>query len=215
MVWRQAVGRVEDRLQKTGAARLVFLLGGGPGSGKTTLAEAVVEQLNSKHGAGYAVVVGMDGYHIPRACLSGEELRRRGAPWTIDGVGFVEAVKSLKRAWREEQDLWLPMFDHSTKDPVKRSVCVPKTAQVVVVEGLYVLLSTAPWNQVRTYADEAWYLPVDDQVAKERLAKRHFRAGIVSSLEEGRIQTELNDEKNARIIRGQLNTEDVIFLNPI
>lgn len=53
----------------------IYMVGiaGIPGSGKSTLARKLADCVPG------AVVVSMDGYHIPRCRLDAEGLRRRGA----------------------------------------------------------------------------------------------------------------------------------------
>ena len=61
----------------------IYMVGiaGIPGSGKSTLARALAGRVPG------AVVIAMDGYHIPRSRLDAEGLRRRGAAHIHDRVG--------------------------------------------------------------------------------------------------------------------------------
>ena len=65
-----------DAIEHTVRARGANLvaLAGLPGSGKSTIAAAVQARWPG------AVVLPMDGYHVPRRLLDAEGMRRRGAP---------------------------------------------------------------------------------------------------------------------------------------
>ena len=65
------------RAVRAHGARLVALAG-LPGAGKSTVAEALCARWTG------AVVLPMDGYHLPRRLLDAVGLRRRGAPHTFD-----------------------------------------------------------------------------------------------------------------------------------
>lgn len=103
-----------------GKERVVVGLAGGPGSGKSTAAAAVVERINKiwrrrrqrrssasenpdeDDETDIAVVLPMDGFHLTREQLSastdpspGEMFARRGAHWTFDGDAFVKTVEEI------------------------------------------------------------------------------------------------------------------------
>jgi pantothenate kinase len=44
------------------------------------------------------------------------------------------------------------------------------------VEGNYLLLNEAPWNQHNNLFDELWYLQITVDDAMERVVKRHMKA---------------------------------------
>src|SRR5580765_2006728 len=75
--------RVRDAARASGAR---FLLGvtGSPGSGKTTLAKALVKRIN-RADAGTAAYLPMDGFHLANSTLDRLGLRdRKGAIETFD-----------------------------------------------------------------------------------------------------------------------------------
>ncbi|KAI0358907.1 P-loop containing nucleoside triphosphate hydrolase protein [Trametes cingulata] len=114
-----------DRLRDTPAdGRLLVGIAGVPASGKSTLAQLIVERVNaaaartsaqtasdSALDAGaqgatanepIAVYVGLDGWHLTRAQLDAfpdPKLAhdRRGAHWTFDGDGYVAFIRALRR----------------------------------------------------------------------------------------------------------------------
>jgi pantothenate kinase len=47
----------------------------------------------------------------------------------------------------------------------------------VLVEGNYLLLDDAPWNEIRPLSNEIWYLDVPEAILLPRLIKRHQAGG--------------------------------------
>ncbi|KAI0825262.1 P-loop containing nucleoside triphosphate hydrolase protein [Trametes gibbosa] len=98
--------------------RLVVGIAGVPASGKSTLAQLVVQRVNSAvqisaanassaatcggtSDEPLAVYIGLDGWHLTRAQLDvfpDPKLAhdRRGAHWTFDGEGYVKFVRALR-----------------------------------------------------------------------------------------------------------------------
>ena len=75
-----------------GRRRLVAIAG-APTSGKSTLAERLVEELGPR-----AALVPMDGFHLDNRVLDERGLRpRKGAPETFDAAGFVRLVNALRQ----------------------------------------------------------------------------------------------------------------------
>lgn len=84
---------------------------------------------------------------------------RRGAEFTFDAQRFVndisQAVKSGKASF--------PDFDHAKKDPEEGKIVFDsKKHQVVLVEGLYVLLSKEPWGQLKNIFSQTYFLDTKD-----------------------------------------------------
>ncbi|KAK5682119.1 hypothetical protein LTS10_005244 [Elasticomyces elasticus] len=208
-------GLPEDR-------RILIALAGVPGSGKSTITAALLAQL--KHaGVRNAVVVPMDGYHYTKARLAGfqdpgEALRRRGSPFTFDAQSFLKTVSFLHDAPVASHDtlaeeLWIPGFDHAVQDPVPNDVCITASTRIIILEGNYVLLDQAPWNQLATMVDERWFVDTSRHIAKHRIAKRHVNAGIEHTLEAAEQRAEENDLPNGDLIRANLLSPDVVIKN--
>lgn len=167
----------------------------------------------------------MDGYHLTRAQLSAmpnseEATYRRGAPFTFDAAAYLKLIKNLRKPIEPgSRTIWAPSFDHNIKDPVENDIAIPRTARVVIVEGLYTALSyppsktngdvePSPWTEACELLDEIWLISVPIPVATERVAKRNFKAGLSPSLEAALRRTIDNDMKNAREILDNLPSED-------
>lgn len=82
---------------------------------------------------------------------------------------------------------------------------------MVVLEGNYVCLSTAPWSVAASLMDERWFVEVDFAVAKRRLVARHVAAGIAADEEEAARRVDGNDLVNgAEIVRDRVALEEVV-----
>ncbi|CAH6722038.1 hypothetical protein CLIB1444_08S00452 [[Candida] jaroonii] len=186
------------RLFEEKKERVIIGVAGIPGSGKSTVTEAVGKIINKSH---KCVVVGLDGFHYTREYLrslenSEEAFIRRGAHFTFDAKSCVEFVKSL----RARTTISAPSFDHKLKDPVNNGTIIPGEAEILLVEGLYVLLNIDPWNQISQYLDDSWFINVDLDVARDRVAKRHVEAGIEPTIEKAYQRVDSNDIINAHLI---------------
>jgi pantothenate kinase len=170
-------------LQNRPEAYLVGIAG-VPGSGKTTLCRELKQRRPD------AVVVPMDGYHLPRSRLGAEDLRRRGALHTFDAAAFRADIETLHRT----RTALFPEFDHAEKDPRPGAIRVTPSAPLVFVEGIYVLMRD--W-QVEPLLDLKVFLDCDLDTAVERLAARHVACGLASTLEEGRRRALENDRVNS------------------
>lgn len=178
-----------------------------------------------------AFVLPMDGFHLTRAQLSAmpnseEAHYRRGAAFTFNAQGYLKLVEKLSKAIEPgSRTIWAPSFDHATKDPVENDISIPRTARVVIIEGLYVGLTYPPskdddsskdskeadksrWTEACELLDEVWLISVPIPVATERVAKRNFKAGLSPSLEAAFKRTVENDMQNAREILDYLPGED-------
>jgi pantothenate kinase len=166
---------------------LLVGVAGIPGSGKSTLCTAVRGLMPD------AVVVPMDGYHIPRRLLDEEGLRCRGAPHTFDAAAFRADIESL-RLTREGV---FPAFDHAEGDPRPGAIRVTPAAPLVLVEGLYVLMRD--WR-IEPLFDLTVFLDCDSDVATARVAARHLAAGLAPTPDRARARALANDRVNALAI---------------
>jgi pantothenate kinase len=174
--------------------RRILGITGGPGSGKTVLADALAAEL-----AGRAVVVGMDGFHLSNARL--RELRRldrKGAPDTFDATGYLALLRRLRA--NTEDTVRAPRFDRAAEEPVADAIVIARTVPLVITEGNYLLLDAEPWLAIAGLLDECWYVDTDTSVRRRRLLARHIAYG--RSPEQARERTEGSDERNAALIAG-------------
>jgi len=100
-----------DRLAELVARRAagdgcaIVAIAGPPGTGKSTLSEALAARL-----PGMAAVLPMDGFHFDDLHLVPAGLRpRKGAPETFDVGGLAHVLRRLRA--RDEEFVAVPVFD--------------------------------------------------------------------------------------------------------
>jgi pantothenate kinase len=206
---------VKDALLKIRTAldkpeRTLIGLTGGPGSGKSTLADHLMSHFSDQLNA-QVVCLSMDGFHLSKAQLQAlpnaeKALARRGAPWTFDSAAFVERVEKIKRSHRKESVLW-PSFDHSLGDPIEGDLTINKGANVVLVEGLYLLHQQDGWQASKDLFDEHWFLDIPLDIAIERLAQRHMKVWGFSH-EQAMQRINQSDRLNAELVARYRNQAD-------
>jgi pantothenate kinase len=169
----EIVGRVTALADMT-SGRTIVGLAGGPGTGKSTIAEQVVATLNAE--PGLAAYVPMDGFHMKQQKLValGTD-REKGMPHTFEGAAFANFLARLKRA---HEPVTGPAYSRQIEDVVENAFTVPAEAKILVVEGNYLLLPEPPWDAVRPLLDLAVFIHVDREKIWHRLMKRHAEAGL-------------------------------------
>ncbi|EDR00645.1 uncharacterized protein LACBIDRAFT_192031 [Laccaria bicolor S238N-H82] len=198
------------KLEETPSSkRLLVGISGIPASGKSTFAQLLVDHTNAvldPESTTRAILVGLDGWHLTKAQLDlfpdpQQAHDRRGSYWTFDGTGYVNFVRSL-RAEREPDApiITAPSFDHAVKDPTPDAVSIYPYHRIVIIEGLYTLLSIEPWSAGGLLLDERWFLDVDIEAARRRLVKRHVVSGVAKDLEQASWRADENDMPNGRFI---------------
>ena len=169
----------------TGRRRLVAIAG-PPASGKSTLAEALVE------GHANMCALPMDGYHLSNDLLDARGLRsRKGAPDTFDARGFLHLIGRLK----SEADVFYPTFDRHLDASINASGYVGPQIQTVVIEGNYLLLDHDIWRDLSDHWDLSVRLVVPQQVLVERLIARWRHHGFNDTDAKAKAMT--NDIPNA------------------
>lgn len=198
---KDVVQDISKSYKQSQKSRYLVLISGIPGSGKTTIANNLAQDLNSA--SIRTMVVPMDGFHLYRHELDQlsdplEAHRRRGAPFTFDADKLILLLKQIKNS--SEDTIKVPGFDHAKKDPSPDEYEVTPDIQIVIVEGLYLLLKDEPWNEIASLADETIFIEADEQEARLRVAKRHVQSGITTSLELGLERFDFNDGPNGRYL---------------
>jgi pantothenate kinase len=193
-----------DRARALAASDGRALLGvtGAPGAGKSTLAQALVDDVGAAAG-----LVGMDGFHLSQSRLAeAGRLRRKGAIDTFDAAGFVALVRRLRECAQET--VYAPEFRRDIEESIAGAVAIEPSVRLVVVEGNYLLVTDEPWTQLRALFDEAWYCERDEQARLASLIARHQAYG--KSEEEARFWALGSDQHNAAVIRRTRTRADLI-----
>jgi pantothenate kinase len=189
------------------AERTIVAIAGPPGSGKSTIAAWIVDELNSGD-SGAAAVLGMDGFHYDDRVLNARGLRaRKGAPETFDVAGLEHLLSRLRQ--NSEAEIAVPVFDRAIEISRAGALIIPRSTRFVIVEGNYLLLKPLPWANLFRYYDMTICLQVDDGVLLERLQTRWRLLG----LDHDQIQTKVfqNDLPNALLVRSQSQSPDFLI----
>lgn len=189
--------------------RRMVAIAGAPGSGKSHVAEALVARINAAQ-PGRAAVLPMDGYHFDDAVLKAlGRHARKGAPDTFDVGGLAAMVARLKA--NTEDAVAVPVFDRAIEIARAGGRLIPRSVEVIVAEGNYLLLSGAPWDQLDGLFDLTVRLEVPEEVLRERLTARWVHYGLTP---EGiRAKLEDNDLPNGRRVRAESRRADLVLAN--
>ncbi|MDB5848296.1 MAG: hypothetical protein JWP29_2048 [Rhodoferax sp.] len=190
--------------------RILVALAGLPGAGKTTVAAGWACAVNRLAGAGSMQVLGMDGFHLPRAALAqmpdpAAALARRGAPWTFGPAALRARLLALRggpcsanNADGPPQSVPWPDFQHDIGDPVDGVFTVPPTTRLVLVEGLYLLHRGEEWGLHELF-DTCWFLDVPPAQSLRQLAARHRHVWGLTA-DEAQARIDANDGLNAQLV---------------
>ena len=172
--------------------RTLLGITGPPGGGKSTLAQAIADDLGDR-----ARVVGMDGFHLAQAELVRLGRRdRMGAVDTFDAAGYVALLRRLRDA--DEDVVYAPEFRREIEEPINAAVAVPRDVPLIITEGNYLLVDEEPWRQLRDVLDETWYVVQDEETRLRLLIARHVEFGKTPDY--AREWVLHSDERNAELI---------------
>ena len=166
--------------------RRIIAIAGAPASGKSTLAAALQKQIDG------CCVLPMDGFHLDNDTLDARGLlARKGAPETFDVAG----LEALVRRLRTDQTLSFPTFDRTHDRVVPNGGTIGADVHTILVEGNYLLLTTAPWDRLRAHWDYTVLLDVPIQDLEARLIQRWIDNNHTPA--DARTRTRSNDLPNA------------------
>jgi fructokinase len=184
--------------------RILVGISGAPGSGKSTLSQALSSKLNkSEH---VAAVIPMDGYHLDDSLLEDLGLlKRKGAPETFDFVGFKHLLLRVKN----EDEVVYPVFDREREISIAGAGILKKNIRIVIVEGNYLLFDEEPWSCLSKLWDYSVFLDVELTVLEQRLIDRWIDLGF--SRAEAQQKALGNDIQNAkRVIASRIQANKLI-----
>jgi pantothenate kinase len=181
--------------------RTMLGIAGGPGTGKSTIAQQLVTRLGD-----VAAYVPMDGFHMKHAKLEANgTVLDKGMPHTFEGAAFADFLARLKSATSAVSG---PGYSRKIEDVVDDAFTVSATTRLLVVEGNYLLLATAPWWPVRPLLDLAVYLEIPLDTVRARLAKRHAEEGLFTE-ERNRAHIERVDLVNYNTVQRSRGRADI------
>jgi len=191
--------------------RILVMLAAPPGAGKSTLA-SFLEYLAAEAVSGKTVqAIGMDGFHRRQdyllthtANVDGQEIPMvniKGAPVTFD-------LESLRKKIAEVTDglpcKW-PIYDRLLHNPVEDAITVD--ADIVLLEGNYLLLDIDGWRDLSDYADFTVSLSADEELLRERLIARRIATGVNKADAEKFV--DFSDMANVRLCLDKTKKSDL------
>ncbi len=207
---REIAGLTLKRLAGAKGRRVMIAIAGAPGSGKSTIAEHVVDVLNAGEGVS-AALFPMDGFHYDDAVL--EEMKRRlfkGAIDTFDAHGLRHMLERLKA--NEDDVVAVPVFDRAIEIARAGGRLIPQSVDIIVCEGNYLLASQSPWDRLKQIFDLTVFVDVDEDDLRARLRDRWRSFGLGE--DEINRKVEENDLPNGRFIISSSTEPDLRIGNP-
>ncbi|MDW3175783.1 MAG: AAA family ATPase [Acidimicrobiia bacterium] len=186
--------------------RYVVAIAGPPAAGKSTLAEAVVQQLGGRAG-----VLGMDAFHFDNQILEARgQLARKGSPQTFDVASYAMTLATLRQD--RSLELSVPVFDRSLEVSRNCASLIRVDQDVIVTEGNYLLLRDGPWPSLRPLFDLTVWIDISMDTVEDRIVQRWESAGFEDV--EVRRRVEENDLPNARVVHtGSVEADLVVRTN--
>ena len=181
--------------------RILVMLAAPPATGKSTLVSFLEHLAQSVIPDKRVQSVGMDGFHLRQEYLlmhtfelDGEEIpmaRIKGAPITFD----LQALRTKIEEAAQGQTCKWPHYDRQLHDPVDDAITID--ADIVLIEGNYLLLDADGWRDLSRYADYTISLTADEEMLRSRLIRRKMKTGMTQ--EDAKRFVESSDMRNVRL----------------
>ena len=158
---------LNKQIDNHSTSRYFIALSGAPGSGKSTVSEKLVGDLNT---VGHkSRILQMDAFHYDDQILKEKNLLlKKGAPETFDVMGLLNFINRLEK----ESEVVIPFFDRSLELSRSSAVIISDDIKVVIVEGNYLLLKSHPWRELHKFFNFTIIVNCDERILEERLIKR-------------------------------------------
>ena len=182
-------------------SRIVVMLAAPPGAGKSTLVSFLEKLAKDVCPEKSLQAVGMDGFHRRQEYLlshtvevNGREIpmvRIKGAPVTFDLEGLRRKISELT----EGNACSWPRYDRPLHNPVEDAILIE--ADIVLLEGNYLLLDLDGWRELSDFADYTISLSADEELLRERLIDRRILTGVERKAAEAFV--DFSDMANVRL----------------
>ena len=204
----EGYSELRDRLQNIPVGqRFLVAIAGAPGSGKSTVAEQLADELN-EHRADCAAVLPMDGFHFDDMLLNLRGWRaRKGAPHTFDVDGLGHLLGRMRS--NTEAEIAIPVFDRKIEIARAGARVITQSVDIILVEGNYLLLDQYPWRALKQTFDLTVMIAVEEDELKRRLQGRWVRHGLTPQEIDEKLEE--NDMPNGRLVREFSSTADLIL----
>ena len=191
--------------------RILVMLAAPPGAGKSTLVSFLDDLAKETVPEVSFQGVGMDGFHRRQEYLlshtvsvNGKEISMveiKGAPVTFD---LEELTKKIAEVKEGAICKW-PCYDRLLHNPVEDAVTIH--ADIVMLEGNYLLLDAEGWSALSEYADFTISLFADEETLRERLIKRRIATGVDEAAAEKFV--DFSDMANVRLCLEKTKAADL------
>ena len=162
--------------------RILVMLAAPPATGKSTLVSFLAHLARSVIPEKRLQSVGMDGFHLRQEYLlmhtvevDGKSVPMasiKGAPITFDQQTLRTKIEEVAQG----QICKWPHYDRQLHDPVDDAITID--ADIVLIEGNYLLLDADGWRNLSRYADYTISLTADEEMLRGRLIHRKMKTGM-------------------------------------
>ena len=190
-----------SQLHTEKGSRVIVMLAAPPGTGKSTLVSFLEHLARSVIPEKRLQAVGMAGFHLRQEYLlthtaevNGEMIpmaRIKGAPITFD----LQALRTKIEEAAQGQICKWPHYDRQLHDPVDDAIAID--ADIVLIEGNYLLLDADGWRDLSRYVDYTISLTADEEMLRSRLIRRKMKTGMTQ--EDAKRFVASSDMRNVRL----------------
>ena len=181
--------------------RILVMLAAPPATGKSTLVSFLAHLARSVIPEKRLQAVGMDGFHLRQEYLlthtvdvDGKSVPMasiKGAPITFDPDALTRKISEVT----EGNSCRWPHYDRQLHDPADDAITID--ADIVLIEGNYLLLDADGWRDLSRYADYTISLTADEEMLRRRLIRRKMKTGMTR--EDAERFVESSDMRNVRL----------------
>ena len=192
-------------------SRILVMLAAPPGAGKSTLVSFLEQLAKDNIPEKKVQAVGMDGFHTRQdylisheVCVNGKNIpmvKVKGAPVTFDLAALHAKILELK----ENPICKWPLYDRLLHNPIEDAITID--AEIVLLEGNYLLLDINGWRELADYADYTISISADEELLRRRLIERRIATGVQVNAAEQFV--DFSDMSNVRLCLEKTKTADL------
>ena len=190
-----------EKLHAEKQRRILVMLAAPPGAGKSTLV-GFLEKLAKDVCPGKKIqAIGMDGFHRRQDYLLSHTVSVNGREIPMVNIKGAPVTFDLKRLREKTAELtegnpcsW-PRYDRLLHNPVEDAIAI--NADIVLLEGNYLLLDVDGWRELSDYADYTISLTADEGLLRDRLVRRRIATGVEKKAAEEFV--DFSDMANVRL----------------